>query len=670
MTIRGIQKSGISACVKHFAANNQELRRMVSDSIVDERALRELYLTPFEIAVKEGGVGAVMSSYNKVNGSYANENAHLLRDILRREWRFDGVVVTDWAGCNDRVEGVRCGSDLEMPACRYGADDVFRALEEGTLDESLVDESLDRLIDLVLKTQEALKHAPSSFDEEAHHAIARSCAEEGIVLLKNDGTLPLGREKVCFIGDLADRPRYQGAGSSLVNPTRTERFLEEAADYGINFIGYAPGYKRFGGESKKRAEAALGLAQKAETVVFFAGLDEIAEAEGLDRRSMKLPENQRALLSELYKTGKKIVVVLFSGSAVELGCAQQANAIVHACLGGQAGVGAMLNVLSGKVNPSGKLSESYPASYEDCPTAGYFLGRQRTSEYRESIFVGYRYYATAKKEVLYPFGYGLSYTTCSYSGLSVKEDGVRFTVTNTGSRDGAETAQLYISKPDSVLFRPALELKGFCKVFLRAGGSRLVFIPFDEYTFRVFNPKANTWQREGGAYRVLVGASSQDIRLEGTIDIENTLTDPGYDKTVLAPYFSGEVAKVGDDAFSALLQRPLPPAGYSFYQKNRMVIDENCTVDDLRYSRRWIDRLVSGTMRFAHRFLWAIGKKTAANTLTMGVIHQPVRGIAKFGGLTRRKMEALLMMFNGHMLRGIGRFFTREKAPVKRKAGS
>ena len=665
--IRGIQKSGIYACVKHFAANNQELRRMVVDSVVDERALREIYLTAFEIAIKEGGAKSIMSAYNRLNGTHANENYHLLVDILRNEWGFGGLVVTDWAGCNDRVDGVRCGSDLEMPACKYGADDVFKALEDGSLDENLVDECLDRLFEFVYSTDEAVKKAVKQFDKDAHHDIARRCAEEAIVLLKNDDeVLPLGNEKVCFIGDFADTPRYQGAGSSVVNPTRTESFIKEVKNSGINYIGYEPGFKRYGQNSGSLAKKALELAKKADTVVFFAGLDEVTEAEGLDRQDMKLPLNQLELLTRIYALGKKVVVVLFCGSAVELDVLNDAQALVHAYLGGQAGVTAMLNVLTGKVNPSGKLSESYPVRYEDCSSASHFPGEKFTTEYRESIFVGYRYYQTAGVKECYPFGYGLSYTTFEYSGLKADEKGVTFTITNTGFVDGAEVAQLYIGKPDSAIFRPAKELKGFKKVFLKAGESAKVSIPFDEYTFRVFNPKAEKWQVEGGTYVVGIGASVADIRLVGSVEVKGNMTDFGYDRDELKDYYSGRVANVSDEQFAAVLGREIPPADYKFYKRNRIVIDENSTVADLRYSKRWVGRLFSGAIRFAISLMKGVGKRATANMLIQGVLHQPMRGLAKYGGMSRRQMEALIMIFNGHLFKGAGRFLSKEKAGGKK----
>ena len=661
--VRGIQSKGVSACLKHFAVNNQEERRMVIDSVVDERTLREIYLTGFEIAAEEGKPKTVMSSYNRLNGAFANESMHLLREILRDEWGFDGVVVTDWAGCNDRVEGVKAGNELEMPACKYCNEDIVRAVQEGRLDEKVVDECLDRLIDLILKTDRAVKASPKKFDVEAHHVFAEKCAEESIVLLKNEkNTLPLKKkERIALIGDFAERPRYQGAGSSIVNPTKLESFLDAVKESELDCIGYAKGYDRYGKRKKRLENAAAELAEKMDTIVFFAGLDEVSEAEGIDRRNMKLPSNQMELLERLYALNKKVIVVLSCGSAVEFDAVERADAIVHAYLGGQAGARALLNVLTGKVNPSGKLSESYPYSYEDCPSARYFPGKAATAEYREGPFVGYRYYTTAKVPVRYPFGYGLSYTSFEYSDFEVNENGAGFTLKNTGAADGAEIAQLYIGKADGKIFRPVRELKGFKKVFLKAGESARVEIPFDKRTFRYYNVKTNAWEEEGGRYEVSIGASSEDIRLRGEIQRTGTTETMPYEEDLLPSYYAGKTDDVGKKEFERLLGRKLPEAGYRFYKKNRMVIDENCTVADLRYSKRWVGRLFSGAIRFAHAFLWKTGNRSAANTIMMGVYHQPVRGLAKFGGMSRRQMEGMLEMSNGHLFKGLGKFLTKGK---------
>ena len=695
--IRGIQKNGTSACVKHFAANNQEFRRMTNDSVIDERTLREIYLTAFEIAVKEAGPKAIMTSYNCVNGTYANENMHLLRDILRGEWGFEGVVVSDWAGSNDRVAAVRAGSDLEMPACKYGVDDVIKAVNEGILDIAYVDECVGRLIDLYESTRIA-EDAPTTFDIQAHNRLARKCAEDSIVLLKNNGVLPLANDiKIALVGDFAENPRYQGAGSSIVNPTVLSRmvdkllgdkvknapknkrfdqgvgsvgeaeikvvesYVEDMAEYNLDVIGYAQGFNRYGKKKPNLIKKAVSLTEQADVVLLFLGLDEVSEAEGLDREHIRINENQIELYHALKETGKKIVVVLSCGSSVELGFAKDADALVYACLSGQACADAVMNVLVGKVNPSGKLAETFPETYEDCPTANYFPGQKLTSVYKEGPFIGYRYYEKAGVKPAFPFGFGLSYTQFAYSDLKVDEIGVTFRLTNTGDRAGAEIAQLYIGKKNSGVIRPVKELKGFKKVFLQAGESTEVQSPFDDKSFRYFNTKTNKWEIEGGEYDVSVCASIEDVRLTASIEKEGTGAPLPYELSEFPSYASGAIKNVPDAEFEKLLARPIPNGEYPFYKKKRMVITENCTISDLRYSKRWVGRFFSWAIRFAIGFFRAIGNQTMANTLVMGMLHQPVRGLAKFTGMTRRKMEALLLMFNGHFFKGFGRFITKGK---------
>ena len=695
--IRGIQANGVSACVKHFAANNREERRMANDSVVDERALREIYLTAFEIAVKEGKTKSIMTSYNRVNGVYANENEHLLREILRGEWGFTGAVISDWAGSNDRVAAVRAGSDLEMPACKYGIDDVIKAVGEGKLDIRYVDECVGRLLDLYESTR-IPEDAPKEFDFVAHNDLARRCAEESVVLLRNEGVLPLTKKSsVALIGDFAENPRYQGAGSSIVNPTVLSRYVdrligdtlkgapknkeydqgvgsvghaqigvvesyvEDMSEYDLYVVGYEPGFDRYGKNKPKLREKAVELANKADVVLLFLGLDEVAEAEGLDREHIRINDNQIELYKALKETGKKIVVILSCGSAVELSFLDDCDALLYACLSGQACADAVMNVLTGKVNPSGKLAETFPMRYEDCPTANNFPGGPLTTEYRESLFIGYRYYEKAGVRPAYPFGYGLSYTTFAYSGLTVGEEGVSFTLKNTGERDGAEIAQLYVGKKNSALMRPAKELKGFIKVFLKAGESSAVTIPFDDKTFRCFNVSTNKWEVEGGEYEICVAASVDDVRLTANVEKQGTTAVPPCDPTDYPTYRSGKVEKIPDDEFERLLGRPIPDGNYPFYKKNRMVIDENCTIDDLRYAKRWIGRLFSWGIRFAIGFFRFIGSRTMANTLVMGMKHQPVRGLAKFTGMSRRKMEGLLSMFNGHFFKGLGMFLFKGK---------
>lgn len=658
--IRGIQSNGTSACVKHFAGNNQEERRMVSDSVIDERTLREIYLTAFEIAVKEGKTKSIMTSYNRLNGVHADENIHLLRDILRGEWGYEGVIISDWAGTNNKVNSTIAGSDIEMPGCRYGSDDIVKAVEDGTLDIKYVDECVERVLRLAESTTVKGRKGEEGFDKDAHHALAKQCADESVVLLKNGGVLPLAQgAKVAVIGDFAENPRYQGAGSSIVNPTYLDNMLSKLD--GINSIGYEKGFDRYGKEKPKLVKKAVKLAKAADIVILCLGLDEVSEAEGLDREHIKIPDNQIELFRQVRVFAKQVVVVLSCGSAVETGFCRSADAIVYACLSGQAGASAVTDVLTGKVNPSGKLAETFPVKYADCSSASHFPGKQMTVEYREGPYIGYRYYDTAKVPVAYPFGFGLSYTVFSYSDISADENGVSFTISNVGDYDGAEVAQLYVGKYGAKVFRPAKELKGFKKVFIKKGESVAVTIPFDDKTFRYFNVKTDKWEVEGGDYQLYIGASSADIRLTATVTRQGTTDIMPYEESELPSYYSGKVANVGNAEFTALLGREIPDPGYKFYKRNRMVIHENCTIADLRYSKRWVGRAVAGAIRFAISFLRKIGQRTTANTLVMGVLHQPIRGLAKFGGMSRRQLEAMLMMFNGHLFKGVGRFLTKEK---------
>ena len=499
--VRGVQSQGAAACIKHFAANSQELLRMTSDSVVDERTLRELYLTGFEIAVKEGRPLGVMSSYNRVNGTYANENPHLLTEILREEWGFTGMVVTDWGACNRQVDGLRAGSNLEMPGTQGDSDrEVLSALDRGELTEDVIDRRVDELLDVVLATTEAARTAPKHFDEGAHHALARRAAAESAVLLKNeDSLLPLAPgTKVAVLGDLALEPRYQGAGSSLVRPTRLDRPLDCLKESGLKIIGHAKAYRRNGQPSEHLEREAAELARRAEAVILFLGIPECFESEGLDRDHLALPDNQVRALEVVAQANPNVVVVLAGGGVLELPWLDRCKALLHGYLGGQAGAGAAADLLTGKVDPSGRLAETFPLVLADAPNARYFPGRERTAEYREGLFVGYRYYQTVGKPVAFPFGFGLSYTTFAYSDLSVRRDGVSFTLTNTGARPGAEVAQVYLTGPRDRVFRPALELKGFQKVTLQPGESRRVAIPLDGYAFRWFNPRTNQWAVEGG----------------------------------------------------------------------------------------------------------------------------------------------------------------------------
>ncbi len=669
--IRGIQAGGVSACVKHFAANNQESRRMVIDTIVDERALREIYLTAFEIAVKEGHTKSLMSSYNKLNGTYANENMHLLVDILRREWGFQGVVVTDWGGNNDRIAALKAGNELEMPTtCGDTNRDILEAIQCGELAEADLDICVDRLLPLIFDTEAAFAGTPKQFDAEAHHRIARKAAEESIVLLKNqDNILPLKQQtKVAVIGDFAQTPRYQGAGSSIVNPTKVDSALQAIAGSPLCFSGYAPGFQRYGKRSPALIKKALQVAGQADVILLYVGLDEYTEVEGFDRKDIKLPENQRALVDALAGTGKPIVAVLSCGSAIEMDWADKVQAVVYASLLGQAGAQAVVDVLTGAINPSGKLAETFPRRGEDCPSAAYYPGENSVS-YRESIFIGYRYFDTAGVKPAYPFGFGLSYTTFAYGDIAADETGVSFSITNTGAAPGAEIAQVYIAKPGSAIFRPSKELKGFAKVFLVPGETQQVRIPFDEYTFRYFNVKSNAWEVEPGAYVVSVAASSEDVRLEAQVTCQGTTAECPYDKAKLPSYYSGRAGDVSEEEFEALLGRKVPSADSGFIKKNRIVVDYNTTVDRLRYARGWSGRLFSFAIRFAIKALRLIGNIKLSNTMVMGMLHQPMRGISRMSGgmISWGQLGGLMAMFNGHFWMGARLFFKEGRAKKKTK---
>ncbi|MBQ2053195.1 MAG: glycoside hydrolase family 3 C-terminal domain-containing protein [Bacilli bacterium] len=668
--IRGVQSNGIGSCIKHFAANNQEIRRMTSDSIVDERALREIYLEAFEIAIKESNPAAVMTSYNKLNGIYANENEHLLREILRNEWGYNGVVVSDWGGDNDRVAALKASSDLEMPTSGGETDaEVVAAVKEGKIAESYVDESVDRLLEMILKASENLKKASREFDKDAHHLTAQKVAEESIVLLKNnDHLLPLAaKTKVAIVGDFAKDARYQGAGSSVVNPLHVDQILDVIKEYPLSYVGFEPGFKRYGKKSQRLIDKAVKLAEKADVILLFCGLDEVTEAEGMDRPNIRLPGNQRDLIAALYHTGKKVVLVMECGSVVEMPYVSRVDAIVHAYLSGEAGARAILNVITGKVNPSGKLAESVPFGYADCPSADHFGKSDRTIEYRESIFIGYRYYNSSGAYARIPFGYGLSYTKFAYRDLEITDKGVKFKVKNIGKVDGKEIAQLYVGKRHSFVFRPRIELKGFVKVALKAGEEKSVEIPFDEYTFRYFDISSKRFETEGGEYQIFVGSSSKDLLLDGVITKEGTVSVGPYDVEKIRHYMKGEVREVPDAEFKEILGSDIPEKDLRFIKKHRIEVDYNTSVSDLRYAKGWTGRLTERVIRHLIGFLRWIGKRTTANTLVMGVYYNPVRAFSRMTGaaISMAQLDGLIMMFNGHFFKGLHHFFKMGRARKK-----
>ena len=555
--VKGLQDQNVGACVKHFAVNNQENRRRTIDAIIDERTLREIYLKAFETILEEAKPWSIMSAYNKVNGQYCSENTHLLEDILRKEWNYQGIVISDWGGENNRVKGIENDHELEMPGGRgSGKEEIIEAVKTGRVSESKLDHIVDRIISIANRGEHTKESA--KYDQEEHHKIAQKMAEESIVLLKNeDNILPIQDEKIALMGDMAKYPRYQGAGSSTINPYKIENAYDSFKENHIMF-DYAKGYERIESENDENLrKEAIEVAKKNKIVVIFAGLTENFESEGVDRDNLNIPENQNKLIEEIYKVNKNIIIVLSNGAPIVMPWKDKVKAIITGYLGGEAGAKAMVNCMLGKVNPSGKLAETYPEKLEDTPCYKNYPGTELTVEYQESIYVGYRYYDTNNIKVLFPFGYGLSYTEFEYSNLKVNEQEskvkVSFAIRNIGKRKGKEIAQIYLSQEDPTIFKPKKELKEFEKVELEVGEEKQVEIILNKKAFEYFNPETNKWSIEQGKYKILVGKSSRDIVLEKEIFIESK--DKNIEKKYSKKYYTGNVHEIKDEEFEELLGR-------------------------------------------------------------------------------------------------------------------
>ena len=649
--VEGIQSTGTAACPKHFAVNSQELRRMASDSIVDERTMREIYLTGFEIVCREAKPRAIMSSYNLVNGTYAHENKHLLTDILRTEWGFDGMVVSDWGGSNSAVEAARAGGSLEMPAPGLaGARQIVAAVEAGQLDAADVSARAQEVLNVA--SASAGLPAPRPYDLGQHHELATRIASEAITLLRNEeDLLPLSAgTSVALIGDLADTPRFQGSGSSQVNPTRVEapRELLEAGGEGARGLvleGYASGYERHGGTSDALIAEAVALAERADVALVYVGLDELAESEGLDRPHMRLPEGQDRVIEAVVAANPRTVVVLTGGVSVEMPWVSSVPALVNGYLTGQGGACAMLDVLTGVVNPSGRLAETYALSYEDHPTAAWYPAIGPLSYYREGPFVGYRYFTTAGVDVAFPFGYGLSYSSFEYSDLAVNEEGATLTVTNTSARDGAEVVQLYVSAPGGV-FGPARELKGFAKVEVGTGASVSVRIPFDRYTFRHWEMSRAAWETEAGTWTIHVGRNVSDTPLSATVEVEGTTPSPI--DPALGHYLSADVTGITNGEFAVLLGRTIPTAHPA---------DDLVASDPLSEMTRAKTSLARVAGRKLHALKAKADAKGSPDLNILFVLNMPFRAIAKMsnGAASSDMVDAILLAVNGHPLRGLTR---------------
>ena len=578
--ILGVQSKNVGTSVKHFAMNNQETRRMSVSVLADERTKREIYLAPFETAIKKGKPWTVMCSYNKIGGVYSSENQWLLNDLLRGEWGFEGMTMTDWGACNDHIEGVRAGMDLAMPSLGDSADkQLADAVRDGVLDEKYVDEAVERVLNVIQKFTENRKKDPDFFLGAQHHQ-ARKIARESAVLLKNDGVLPLkSKGKIAFIGAFAETPRYQGGGSSHINASEITSALQAVRS--VAKVEYAKGYSIDTDQVNPELQAeAVALAKKADVAVLFVGLTDAYESEGYDRSHMRMPENQNALIDAVCAVNDRVVVVLHNGSPVEMPWADKVGGILEMYLGGQAVGGATVDLLFGAVSPSGKLAETFPMHLEDNPSYLNFPGNGDQVEYREGIYVGYRWYDTRKMPVRWAFGYGLSYTQFEYSNLRVNKEkiaqgeGVRVAidVKNVGHMGAKEVVQLYVHSAHNGAARPEQELKGFEKVYIAPGKTETVEFELNPRAFAYYESAIRDWYVEGGAYEIRIGASSRDIRAAKTIEVEagkpipvrvtmdTTFGDlmkiPGS-QPILQPVMGGMTAQFGgvpeDDSMSGMM---------------------------------------------------------------------------------------------------------------------
>ena len=660
--VHGVQKNGIGVSVKHFCANNQEHDRMSIDTIVDERALREIYLSAFEYIVKKEQPKTIMSSYNRVNGTYMAENKRLLTDVLRGEWGFEGMVVSDWGGINDRVEGVKAGNDLEMPG-NGGMNDrkIVKAVKAGELSMEDLDKVVLRLIKFAIEAKP--NESTGEIDFAKHHALARKAAASGAVLLKNDGGLPLsGNENIAVIGTLAKELRYQGAGSSHINCPKTVSFTDALDEAGKKYT-YSAGYSLKGdGYNEKLINKAVEASKGKDAVLVFVGLTAAYESEGFDRRHMEMPSSHVTLINEILKVNQNVIVIISGGSPVVIGdWADKVKSILNMYLTGQAGGEATLDLVYGAVNPSGKLAETYPIANEDALSSAYYQMGPRSVEHRESIYIGYRYFDTAGKDVRYPFGYGLSYTNFEYSDIKLSASAINegedlvvsFKIKNVGERDGAEVAQVYVSAPESKIYKAQKELKGFAKIFLKAGEEKEVNITLDSRAYAYYNVNINDWHVESGTYKILVGASSRDIKLESEVNVTGAKADvvvPDYSAVAPVYYNLATATEVKEEEFQAVYGKELP--GNAPFEKGSFTI--NNTISQLRPSAfgNGMYLLLTNAAK-----LVAIGAENP-EMITQSVKDLPLRAFSGWTGgiVSPYTVEGILDCCNG-VKGGLGKIF-------------
>jgi beta-glucosidase len=656
--IDGVQNQNVGVSIKHFAVNNQEKRRMVGESVLDERTFREIYLKGFEIAIKKSKPWTVMCSYNKLFGEFASQNKFLLTEILRKEWGFDGLVVTDWGAIVDRVKAVEAGLDLEMPHAGAVNDDrVSHAVEHGKLDLEAVNQSALHVTELILRS---LERKPLKYNAENHRAIARKAAAQSAVLLKNDGNLLPGNKlaNAAVIGAFAESPRYQGAGSSKIVPLKIDDAVEELKTLGLN-VEYADGYLMESDEvDQSLLDEACRIAKGKDVVYLFAGLPDRYEAEGFDRANMDMPENHIALIEAVSQVNPNVAVILMGGSPMELPWADHVKSILLMYLGGETVGGACADLLLGIESPSGRLPESWPLQVSDNPSWEYFPGYPLTVEYREGMFVGYRYYDKAKKAVRYPFGYGLTYTQFEYSDLQISKNSVNSSDTitvscklkNTGKLSGREVVQLYVSAKNSVIIRPEQELKGFEKVSLKSGETAELKFVLSGSDLAYYNVAQSAWKVEGGEYEIRIGASSRDVRLSANLQVTGDADQKLPDLRSAAPAYYDLSSGIhsNDQEFQMLLGRSIPARE----RKKGTQHTINSTFYDIQDN--WLGRKIYDTMSKQLDSAYA-DSPDLKQMLEKMMIDMPLRFLTldSDNGFTTSQVEGIVDMLNGRLLRGL-----------------
>ena len=669
--VKGIQSEGVGVCVKHFALNNSENFRFMGNSIADMRAIREIYLKVFEIIVKESLPATMMSAYNKINGTYCSENKWLLTDVLREEWGFDGLVMTDWGAMHERTASVKAGLDLEMP----GDTDICRKwLLDGINSGNLTVEELDKAVGNVLKLIEKFVcKKTNSADFKAHHELSAEIAEDSAVLLKNDGSLPLRKQDRIFaVGDLFEKMRYQGSGSSMICPTEitTPKNAFDRMNVDYEFMrGYAE--NKLEPQSELIAEA-VNRAEKYDKILIFAGLTDYVESEGGDRSSMRLPDNQRALIDALLKTGKKIILILFGGSVIELPFADKMSAILNMFLPGQNGGTATARLLFGEKCPSGKLAETWPITYGDVPFGNEF-GKTVNKIYKESVYVGYRYYNTAKRKVRYPFGYGLSYTSFEYRNMQVRERENKIEVSceivNTGKYDGAEIVQLYVKAPETNVFKPNKELRAFAKVYLKAGENKKVEMVFNKSDLRYFDISRNDWVLESGNYELQICSDCETVKLKKTLMVAGGISESPYTERVNAVYRKADLPSVTNELFEEMSRQKIPAVP----PKKPLRLESRFT--DLRatFMGRILFNAVLGVARKQMKRALRLPESAERDNKIKGALF--LKRILESNSIISMSMAAgksmpynfaqgFVNLANGRLLKGIKCFCTKIKVPV------